>query len=61
MEFVGIVLKMKVNCFDATCSRCRIEDESHLHLFRDCTTSVVIWNMLLQNFKLINDRGFLQS
>lgn len=56
----GDVLKYRIIHFDATCTRCHNFVETHIHLFRDCHSSTIIWAMLLDKFGYKNAVAFQQ-
>ena len=49
---------LKVPEFNSICSRCSLHEEDHLHLFRDCASSMVMWNMIFENFPQNNEFAF---
>lgn len=55
-------LNSKIDCISPTYSRCSATDEDHIHLFRDCWESSILWNYifgrLAKNYG-INLRSFL--
>ena len=52
---VGEILHMKVHSFNPNCPRCLTAVESHLHLFRDCPSSALLWSSILSSNILPSD------
>lgn len=52
-------LKHKIPDLNLVCARCGIRDEDNLYLFRDCSSSKVLWNMIFKDFAQPRDFYFL--
>lgn len=46
---VGSVLQTKIPSFAASCARCLHVNETHLHTFRDCPNSAILWTEILSS------------
>ena len=40
------------------CARCDLYEESHIHLFRDCFSSHILWNDIFANINYPTDFNF---
>ncbi|XP_021855317.1 uncharacterized protein [Spinacia oleracea] len=40
------------------CVRCNLQEESHLHIFRDCSSSSILWNYIFQRVLIPNAFNF---